>query len=74
MRQIREEAGRFIFIGTVEDEADLLSASEIAAKCSAYSIDDADEIFAEGSTTCFNCRYRRWLADGFECMKGLLHP
>jgi hypothetical protein len=74
MRQIKEEAGRFSFCGTMEDEADLLSASEIARKCPAYSIDDEDEVCCEGAKTCFNCRYRRWLTDGFECVRGLLHP
>jgi len=74
MQQIRQEGGRFIFCGTVEDEADLLAASGIAAKCPAYSMDDEDEVFSESVRTCFNCRYRRWLADGFECMKRLLAP
>jgi hypothetical protein len=72
MRQIKEEAGNCRFCGTVEDVEDFLAASEIAAKCPAYSIDDEDEVCCEDATTCFNCRYRRWLADGFECVKDLL--
>ncbi|MCX5806015.1 MAG: hypothetical protein NT010_08110 [Proteobacteria bacterium] len=72
MRQIIEESGNIRFCGAVEDDEDILAASEIAAKCPAYSIDDDDEDYCDGARTCFNCRYRRWLADGFECMKGLL--
>ncbi len=75
VRQIKNEADNLIFCGTVEDEADLLSASEIAMWCPAFSIDDEDEVFCGGMgvVNCFNCRYRRWLRKGFECVKGLLH-
>lgn len=74
MGEIVEDAGRFRFEGSIEDREDSIAASEWATKCPAYSIDDDDEDYCEGARTCFNCRYRRWLADGFECMKGLLRP
>ena len=72
MRQIIKNSGDLRFRGTVEDMEDLLAAETIAGDCSVYSIDDDDEDYCEGTRTCFNCRYRRWLADGFLCLKGLL--
>lgn len=74
MRQIVKDGDGFRFRGSIEDTEAELAASECAAKCPAYSIDDDDEDYCEGARTCFNCRYRRWLADGFECMKGFLRP
>jgi hypothetical protein len=74
MRQIMKDVGGFRFLGSIENTEDSLSASEIAAKCPAYSVDEDDEDYCEGERTCFNCRYRRWLADGFQCMKGFLCP
>jgi hypothetical protein len=64
--------GCFRFLGSIENEEDTLAAVGIAAKCKEYSIDDDDEDYCEGARTCFNCRYRRWLSDGFECLKGSL--
>jgi hypothetical protein len=72
MRQIIENSGELRFRGSVENREDLLAAAMIAGDCSVYSIDDDDEDYCEGARTCFNCRYRRWLADGFLCVKGLL--
>jgi hypothetical protein len=72
MRQVTEEQGRLIFRGTIENADDLLAALAIAARCDAYSIDEDDEDYCEGVRTCFNCRYRRWLTDGFQCLKNRL--
>jgi hypothetical protein len=72
MRQIVKNSGDTSFRGSVENREDLLAASMIAGDCSVYSIDEDDEDYCEGVKTCFNCRYRRWLADGFLCVKGLL--
>jgi hypothetical protein len=74
MRQIVENSGGFSFRGSIESTEDLLAALRIAWKCPAYSIDDDDEDYWEGVRICFNCRYRRWLTDGFLCVKGLLRP
>jgi hypothetical protein len=74
VRQIKEDTGGFRFCGSIEDTEDLLAASAIAGKCPAYAIDDDDEDYCEGARTCFNCRYRRWLTEGFGCVKGLLRP
>lgn len=75
MRQVKKgSAGSSTFRGSVENEEDLLAASIIAETCTAYSVDEDDEDYCEGVRTCFNCRYRRWIEDGFSCVKGLLGP
>ena len=74
MRQVVDHNGVVIFHGSVENGEDLRAASSLAAHCAAYSIDDDDEDYCDRARTCFNCRYRRWLADGFECAKGLMSP
>ncbi len=68
------EGAAISFCGSIGNTDDLIAASEIARRCAAYSIDDDDEDYCEGARTCFNCRYRRWLADGFQCVKNLLGP
>jgi hypothetical protein len=72
MQQIVKDGDYVRFAGFLENEDDYRVASEIAVDCSLYSVDDDDEDYCEGVRTCFNCRYRRWLADGFQCMKGCL--
>ncbi len=61
-------------MGSVDDDADLLVVAAIAERCSAFSRDDDDECYVDSDgPTCFNCRGRRWLPEGFSCMRGLLH-
>jgi hypothetical protein len=72
MRQIEETAGSLVFRGNLDDTEDCLAASEIAEKCPCYIIDEDDEDYCDGARTCFNCRFRRWVPDGFTCMKGRL--
>lgn len=72
MGQIVRLNGGTMFRGDLEVTEDLLAAELLAGKCPAYAMDDDDEDYCDGARTCFNCRYRRWLADGFECARGLL--
>jgi hypothetical protein len=74
MRHTVKDASGFRFMGLIENTEDCLAASKIAARCPGYAIDEDDEDYCDGARTCFNCRYRRWLADGFQCMKGNLRP
>lgn len=75
MSRIIETASGPVFVGSLDDDADLMHAASIATRCSGYSRDEDDECYVEGaSPTCFNCRGRRWTADGFSCLKGLLAP
>ena len=41
----------------------------MAKNCPAFQMDVEDEIVYELQTTCYNCRYRRWNAEGFSCYK-----
>lgn len=72
MSRIMEKNGGVYFQGNVANTDDLRVASTIAETCPAYSIDEDDEDYCNGVRTCFNCRYRRWLADGFSCARELL--
>ncbi len=44
-------------------------AAEIAAACAAFSLDVEEELIAEEEVSCYNCRYRRWTAQAFACLK-----
>lgn len=72
MRQIVKYGDSFHFVGSIDNGKDYRAALDIAAGCPTYGVDDDDEDYCEGERTCFNCRYRRWLTGGFECMKGIL--
>jgi hypothetical protein len=67
------EAG-VVFRGTVGADDDLVEAARIASACAAYRRDDEDEDPLGGALSCFGCRYRRWVPDGFTCLRGLLAP
>ncbi len=44
-------------------------AKEAALSCPDFSKDCDEECFYEDDVSCYNCRYRRWMQDGFECLK-----
>lgn len=50
-----------------DDQA--LLAKEAALTCPNFSRDCDDECFYEEEVSCYNCRYRRWIRMGFQCMK-----
>lgn len=43
-------------------------AEAAATQCGQFSRDDEDECFYEEPVSCYNCRYRRWTAESFECL------
>ena len=45
------------------------AAAEAAAPCPLFVRDDEDETVCDDPKSCYNCRYRRWTADAFVCMK-----
>ena len=51
-------------------KTDYRFAAETAAGCSVFREDYEEEWTADEEKSCYNCRYRRWTADGFMCMKG----
>lgn len=73
MRRLQQTAAGLAFVGSVDAAADVEAAGAIAHLCPGFSLDDDDECYVdESSPNCFNCRARRWTADGFSCMRGLL--
>jgi hypothetical protein len=62
-----------VFTGSVDDDESVTAAAAIARGCTGFSADDDDECYVDkGGSNCFNCRGRRWVQDGFVCMKDLL--
>ena len=45
------------------------AAERAAQECGLFSRDDEEECFASEDVSCYNCRYRRWTSDSFECMR-----
>lgn len=54
---------RFLYGDDSPKEAELA-----ALQCGRFSKDDDDECLYEAPITCYNCRYRRWTVDSFECL------
>jgi hypothetical protein len=48
---------------------DWKAAARAAEKCSGFQEDDEDELVADESISCYNCRYRRWTVNSFICCK-----
>lgn len=44
-----------------------------AADCVLFYLDCEEECLEDEDKTCYNCRYRRWTAESFECLKGGIH-
>ena len=62
------------FRGTVDQDRDLTAAAGIARGVREGSQDDEDEDPLGGARSCFGCRYRRWVPDGFTCLRDVLSP
>lgn len=45
-----------------------LIAEKAALDCGKFSHDYEEECFAFEEISCYNCRYRRWTSESFECM------
>ena len=58
--------GRKRFAGGKEDFG---MAARAAEDCGRFTADEYEEWAADEETSCYNCRYRRWIADGFDCVK-----
>lgn len=72
MGRVERTAAGLVFRGWVERDDDLRAAGRLAGECGAYAPDDEDEDPVGGAVNCFGCRYRRWVPDGFTCMKDRL--
>ena len=58
---------RVFFTGGREAYA---SAGAAAARCVSFAPDCEEEEAADETVSCYNCRYRRWTSNSFECVKG----
>ena len=45
-------------------------AARLAAVCATFRPDVEEEQIADEPVSCYNCRYRRWAADGIACLAG----
>lgn len=48
---------------------DWSTAARIAENCPHFQEDDEDELVADETVSCYNCRYRRWTTKTFVCCK-----
>ena len=48
---------------------DYITASKIAVVCKWFNPDVDEEWVCDDKFSCYNCRYRRWTPDSFQCMK-----
>ena len=58
--------GKSIFTGGKDSYK---AAVQTAESCSSFSEDCEDELFCSDAVSCYNCRYRRWTTESFECIK-----
>jgi hypothetical protein len=45
------------------------AAASEAMACQSFEPDDEDEMTADEAVSCYNCRFRRWTRESFECCK-----
>lgn len=60
------QKGNRIFLGGQEDYNQVIT---IARGCPNFVADYEEEWMDEEEVSCYNCRYRRWTAESFMCMK-----
>jgi hypothetical protein len=66
---LKLQNGIQLFSGNAESTEVFNATVSIAENCPAFQMDVEDEIVYDNQTTCYNCRYRRWNAEGFSCYK-----
>lgn len=66
---VKTKDGMKYFNGDAE-QADVLETTVSMAKsCREFQMDVEDEVIYENLKTCYNCRFRRWIPNGFSCFK-----
>jgi hypothetical protein len=55
-----------VFAGGKDDCA---GAAKVAGNCSIFLSDVEEELVVDEPVSCYNCRYRRWTAESFACLK-----
>lgn len=66
----RREDGAFVTIHQHQEREKFMEITGQAV-CASFVSDNDEEEYAvpQGSRSCFNCLYRRWIGGGFRCMK-----
>ncbi len=67
---VEEIGGAKYFMGDEKSENAFNATIVIAESCPSYVLDQEEEIQIPGTRTCYNCRYRRWAQDAFNCYNG----
>jgi hypothetical protein len=62
---IDRKEGR-VFIGGRDDRP---GAAKAAGNCPSFRSDVEEELVVDEPVSCYNCRYRRWTAESFACLK-----
>ena len=60
----KTERGTYLFSGGKENYT---RAASLARECPHFSPDDEDEQISDEIISCYNCHYRRWMRESFEC-------
>lgn len=60
------------FLGDPGDKEDFFASTVLAGACKHFKEDDAEEIYVDDARSCYNCRYRRWARQGFNCYKNFV--
>ena len=63
-----QKKGKKVFAG---GKNSFTEAVYLAENCSSFAEDCEDELVCDDPVSCYNCRYRRWTQDSFECIKRL---
>jgi len=63
---IRDHHGLAVFSGGQEDWE---RVAHVASSCGRFRADVEEEWVADERLSCYNCRYRRWTAASFACLK-----
>lgn len=50
-------------------QQDYREAAALAEACKSFVEDYEEELMADEKISCYNCRYRRWTANSFQCLK-----
>jgi hypothetical protein len=62
---IDEKEGK-VFTGGKDDHT---GAAKAAGNCIRFLPDVEEELVVDEPLSCYNCRYRRWTASSFVCLK-----
>lgn len=65
------DKGKKVYAGGQDDYS---TAAQLAGACPFFREDYVEELMAEEAVSCYNCRYRKWTAESFICLKGTEEP